>query len=337
MRRRILVSALWGLMCSAPMAQEAIGQGAIPRDTSYTVYQSLLKVRKAYPDAAPALPVLPEGATAERSIAYAVLDSTVWGPRTLHLDLFHPRKAGSYPAVVMVHGGGWRSGDRSMQHPLAMQLAANGYVTVTVEYQLSLEATYPAAVHNVKAAIRWLRANANSYGIDTSRIAISGCSAGGQLAALVGATNGISKFEGNQGNLQHSSAVQAVIDIDGVVDFLAPASLNLIRKPDAADVGWFGGTFVQKPEVWKEASPIFWVGKSTVPYLFINSGLPRFHAGQDEMVGILNQHGIYHQVHSIDVKVHPFWLFHPWFSPTVKLMVDFLNRTLKAGEPASAR
>lgn len=123
MRRRILVSALWGLMCSAPMAQEAIGQGAIPRDTSYTVYQSLLKVRKAYPDAAPALPVLPEGVTAERSIAYAVLDSTVWGPRTLHLDLFHPRKAGSYPAVVMVHGGGWRSGDRSMQHPLAMQLA----------------------------------------------------------------------------------------------------------------------------------------------------------------------------------------------------------------------
>ena len=141
MRRRILVSALWGLMCSAPMAQEAIGQGAIPRDTSYTVYQSLLKVRKVYPDAAPALPVLPEGVTAERSIAYAVLDSTVWGPRTLHLDLFHPRKAGSYPAVVMVHGGGWRSGDRSMQHPLAMQLAANGYITVTVEYQLSLEAT----------------------------------------------------------------------------------------------------------------------------------------------------------------------------------------------------
>lgn len=301
----------------------------IPRDTSYTVYQTYKKIHKYFPDAKGALPILPKGVDEHRDLVYTSLTDSLGNNRDLHIDLFRPSKSGRYPALIMVHGGGWRSGDKKMQIPMAMQIAANGYVTVAVEYQLSMEALYPNAVYNIKSAIRWMRANASEYGIDTSRIAISGCSAGGQLATLVGMTNGVDYFEGTQGNSGVSSSIQAIIDIDGVLDFLAPRSLNLQRKATSADVMWFGGSFIEKPATWKEASSIFWVTKNAPAVLFLNSGYPRFHAGQDEMIAMLNEYGIYNEVHKFDVKVHPFWLFHPWFEPTVNYMVDFLNKEFK--------
>lgn len=302
---------------------------SIPLDTSYTPYQSWLKIKNSYPEAKIAYPQLPDGVMAEENLVYATLKSTAFGDRDLHLDLFRPIQTGKYPLLVMIHGGGWRSGNKSMQVPMAQRIAASGFVTVAVEYQLSLEAKYPAAVHNIKAAIRWLKATAGKYNIDTSRVAISGCSAGGQLAALVGMTNGISKFEGDLGNLNYSSSVDAVIDIDGVLDFLAPGSLNLERKPNSADIDWLGGSFIERPGIWKDASAIFWVNDKSVPVLFINSGFSRFHAGQDEMIGIMKEHGIYTEVRKFDVKVHPFWLFHPWMEPTTDYMIAFLNKVLK--------
>jgi acetyl esterase/lipase len=301
----------------------------IPRDTTYSVSRVFNQIRKDFPYAVPVKDSLPANVLSERNLVYSTLLNTPFGKRDLHLDLFRPEKSGKYPALIMIHGGGWRSGDKSMQVPMAQRIAARGFVTVAVEYQLSLEARYPAAVHNIKAAIRWLRANADKYDIDTSRIAISGCSAGGQLAALVGMTNGVEKFEGDMGNNSFSSSVNAVIDIDGVLDFLAPTSLNLQRKPDSPDILWLGGSFYEKPEIWKEASAIFWVNKNSVPVLFLNSGFPRFHSGQDEMIGIMKEHRIYSEVHLTDVKVHPFWLFHPWADATVNYMVDFMNFALK--------
>lgn len=325
MRKQLLLLVIicWGINLNAQTKYLSI-----PLDTSYTPYQSWLKIKNSYPGAKIAYPQLPEGVMAEENLVYTTLKGTAFGNRDLHLDLFRPVKAGKYPLLVMIHGGGWRSGNKSMQVPLAQKIAASGFVAVAVEYQLSLEAKYPAAVHNIKAAIRWLKANAGKYSIDTSRIAISGCSAGGQLAALVGMTNGINKFEGDQGNLNFSSSVDAVIDIDGVLDFLAPASLNLERKPNSADIDWLGGSFIEKPGIWKEASAIFWVNAKSVPVLFINSGFSRFHAGQDEMIGIMKEHGIYTEVRKFDVKVHPFWLFHPWMEPTASYMIAFLNKVL---------
>jgi acetyl esterase/lipase len=311
-------------------AQNVIPAKEIPRDTTYTVYQTYIKIHKNFPEATPALPVLPEGVTAIRNLEYTVINDSTGKNRALHVDLFRPAKPGKYPALVMIHGGGWRSGDKSMQVPMAMQIAAKGYVTVAVEYQLSLEAKYPSAVYNIKSAIRWLRANADKYQIDTSKIAISGCSAGGHLAALIGMTSGVAKFEGDQGNSGYSSKIQAIIDIDGVLDFMAPSSLNTPRQPNSADVSWLGGTFTEVPATWKDASSIFWVNKNSPPIMFLNSGFSRFHAGQDEMIGILNELGIYNEVHKFDVKVHPFWLFHPWFEPTVSYMVNFLDKVFKS-------
>lgn len=319
-RISLLVAAVAGMQLAYAQTKE------IPRDATYNVNTVYKQIHKAYPMAVPAKDLVPKGVKAERDIVYTTLENTPFGKRELHLDVFRPEKAGKRPAIVMVHGGGWRSGTRFMQVPMAEMLAAKGFVTITVEYQLSLEAKYPAAIYNIKSAIRWLRLNADKYGIDTSRIAISGCSAGGQLAALIGFTNGVAQFEGDQGNAGATSNVHAVIDIDGVIDFMAPLSLNLKRKPDSPDIEWFGGSFEEKPLIWKEASPIFWANEQMVPVLFVNSGYNWFHAGRDELIGMMKDWKKYNELHVFDIKVHPFWLFHPWVDKTVDHMHNFLNK-----------
>ncbi len=301
----------------------------IPKDTSFTVKNEYKKYLKNFPHIKPAKDSLPENVNESRNLVYNTLKNTLFGDRDLHLDVFSPKKKGKYPALIMVHGEGWRAGDKALQVPLAQKLAAKGIVTVCVEYQLLQEAKYPAAVFNIKSAVRWVRANADKYGIDSDKIAISGCSAGGQLALLVGLTNGVEAKEGNQGNLGFSSNVQAIVDLDGVVDFMAPLSLNLKRGPDSPDVQWLGGTFYEKPEIWKDASPIFWANEKSCPILFVNSGFPRFHAGQDELIGMMKDWGIYTEVHKFDIQLHTFWLFNPWIDPTANYINDFLLKVFK--------
>ncbi|GEL09658.1 pectinesterase [Flavobacterium glycines] len=296
----------------------------IPKDTSFTVKNEFKKYRKNFPNIKPAKDSLPGNVNESRNLVYTTLKNTPFGDRDLHVDVFSPKKKGKYPALIMVHGGGWRAGDKMLQVPLAQKLAAKGIVTICVEYQLLQEAKYPAALYNIKSAVRWTRANADKFGIDPDKIAVSGCSAGGQLALLTGLTSGIESKEGDQGNLGFSSKIQAIVDLDGVVDFMAPLSLNLNRKPDSPDVEWLGGTFYEKPAIWKEASPIFWANEKSCPILFINSGFPRFHAGQDELIGMMKDWGIYTEVHKFDIQLHTFWLFHPWIDPTANYINDFL-------------
>ena len=302
---------------------------AYPVDTTYTIQRQYQKYKKYYSYLIPVKDETPKGVVEARDLVYATLENTPYGKRELHLDLFRPEKQGKYPVLILVHGGGWRAGNKSLQVPMAQMIAKDGFVTVAVEYQLGLEARYPAAIYNLKAAIRWLRANAEKYLIDPDHIAISGCSSGGHLAMLVGMTNGVEQFEGNMGNESYPSSVQAVIDIDGVVNFMAPISLNKERSDDSPDVQWLGGQFTEVPAIWKEASPIYWANEHSVPIVFFNSGYPRFHAGQDELIGMYKEWGIYYEVQKYDVRMHTFWLFHPYMDMTVKSMIDFMNKVLK--------
>lgn len=301
----------------------------IPRDTSFNINSDYKKNLKYFSYIKPAKDSLPNNIIENRDVIYTTLKNTPYGDRDLRLDIFSPKKLGKYPALLMIHGGGWRSGNKSLQIPMAQKMATLGYVTICVEYQLSMEAPYPAAVYNIKSAIRWIRANAEEYGIDTEKIAISGCSAGGQLAMLIGFTNGVESKEGSHGNLDYSSNIQAIIDIDGVVDFMAPESLNLNRKPNSPDIEWLGGSFYDKPEIWKDASSIFWANEKSPPILFLNSGYPRFHAGQDELIGMMKNWGIYSEVHKFDNKIHTFWLYDPWVNRVVAYMDNFLIKVFK--------
>jgi len=300
----------------------------IPRDTSFTLNNTAQKVTKQYPHAKLVEAKLPDGVTCQEDIVYAR-----YGERELHLDLFSPRGKGNElsPAVILIHGGGWRSGYRQMEWPMAQHLAAHGYVTATVEYRLSGEALYPAGIYDLKAAIRWMRANASKFFINADKIAVYGCSAGGELAAFLGTTGDMKKFEGDLGYPEYSSSVQAVVDVDGIVDFTNPAESAKDDDPKKPSAGksWFGASFKEQPEIWKEASPINYVDKSTSPILFVNSSLERYHAGRDEMIAHLNKLGLYSEVHTIPDSPHPFWLFHPWFQPTLEHILKFLNKRLK--------
>lgn len=303
----------------------------VPRDTSYTPYSAWVKIKKHYPNVTRVYPHLPEGVKAEYDIVYATLPNTPYGKRDLHLDLFRPEKAGKYPALVLVFGGGWRTGSKEAQVPMAQQIAAKGYVTAAIEYRLSPEALYPAGVYDIKAAIRYLRANADKYGIDPDKIAISGSSAGATLAALVGFTGNITKFDGDEGNNDVSAKVQAIIEMDGVVDFTTPSESagDLIPGKHSAAALWFGATLKEDRDKWVEASPMIYAGKDSPPISFINSTQARFHAGRDSVISVLKTFNIYTEVHTIPNSVHSFWQVHPWFEETVGYMVNFLDKEFK--------
>ncbi len=156
--------------------------------------------------------------TSVRDIAYAgdELDSH-------KLDLHIPNgTTGPMPVVIWIHGGGWMSGDKNLGlNNFQLRYARNGYVVASLNYRLSSEAIFPAQIHDCKAAIRWLRANAAKYGLDPTRFAVWGSSAGGHLAALLGTSNDVADLEGTVGsNSQYSSRVQAVVDWYGPTDLL---------------------------------------------------------------------------------------------------------------------
>jgi acetyl esterase/lipase len=296
----------------------------VPRDTSFTTHSAFIKESKKYPFIEIVRSELPESVLKNNDVVYNKIKD-----RQLLADIFYPSHQinGGYPGVILIHGGGWRSGDKSLQVPMAQQLAAHGYVTMTVEYRLSPEAPYPAAVHDLKAAVRWLRANAKEYGLDPVKIAVLGCSAGGQLAALVGTTNGNEEFEGDRKSTEQSSEVQAIVDIDGILAFKHPES-----KEGEVAAQWLGGTAEERPEIWEEASALTHVNANTPPVLFLASSHPRFHAGKEDMIKILEKYGIYYESHVIPDTPHPFWLFHPWFEPTAKIITSFLDKVLKDGQ-----
>src|SRR5512135_2640324 len=193
------------------------GPGAAGADNAFTIAKVEAELRARYPQATRVADELPKGVIGDENVVYA----RVGGAR-LALDVYQSSGNGPFPAVLIVHGGGWESGDRQMERPLAKHLAARGYVTVPVDYRLGRNGRFPAALHDLKAAVRWVRAHAGDYWIDPNHIAVVGASAGGQLAALLGATNGRPDFEGEVGERAGSSVVQAVVDIDGLVDFTAP-------------------------------------------------------------------------------------------------------------------
>lgn len=249
------------------------------------------------------------------------------------MDIFQPEISNeeTVPVILCIHGGGWASGSKSLLAPLAQELACQGYFTATVEYRLSPEALYPAGVTDVKAAIKWIKRNAGTYGLDTNRIAILGTSAGATIATLVGNTPGHPVFSAAEEESFHvSDRVKAIINIDGILDFTDPAESAKDKDPakPSAATRWFGATFKEDPDLWIEASPLIYAGEHSPTTLFINSSIPRFHAGREEYIRILEDSGISTTVFTIPDSPHSFWLFQPWFEVTVEQILKFTNTVL---------
>lgn len=311
--KRILVIFFIGISFAV------FSQNPIERDTSYTVFSTYNKEIKKYPFIQVVSKKNKSNVVEDKGIIYKNIAS-----RFLLLDAFYLKSDKANPAVILLHGGGWKSGDKSHMEPLAVEIASKGYSCFTVEYRLSPEAKYPAAIFDVKSAIQFIKTNAAKFNVDTTRVAVLGCSSGGQMAALVGATNGDKSFEEGNSIYKSSTNVQAVIDIDGILAFKHPQS----KEGTVASL-WLNGNYDENPENWQSASALTHTNKHNPPILFVNSDMERFHAGRDDMILILNKFGIYNEVKRINNSPHSFWLFQPWFDQTVVYTTQFLDTIFK--------
>ena len=187
----------------------------------------------------------------------------------LQLDMARPKNGGGpFAAVVCIHGGGFRAGSRHGYDGLCIRLAEQGYVAVTVSYRLAPKYQFPAAIHDTKAAVRWVRANAKKHRIDPDRIGVIGGSAGGHLAQFLGVTADVKQFEGDGANLDQSSRVACVVNYYGPSDF----TKSYGKSVDAAEVLplWLGGNLEQARAKHITASPLYWVTPNAAPTLCIH-------------------------------------------------------------------
>lgn len=187
------------------------------------------------------------------------------------LDLYLPEQAARpLPVILWVHGGGWSKGDKT--NGPAFRFATKGYAVASMNYRFSQHAVFPAQIHDCKAAVRWLRANAKKYGLDADHIGAWGGSAGGHLVALLGTTAGVKELEGPGGNGDQSSRVQAVVDWYGPTDFLTVGA-----KDTRSNL--LGGDPQQNKEKARKASPVTYVSKDAAPFLIM-------HGDEDKTVPI---------------------------------------------------
>jgi acetyl esterase/lipase len=217
-------------------------------------------------------PQLPASVKAEFDIAYA--DDSAHQK----LDLLLPKeRAGTapLPVIVYIHGGAWRGGSKHEGIAfLTHSVATGNYAGVTVDYRLTGEATWPAQVNDCKAAIRWVRANANKYHLDPERIGVIGTSAGGHLAAMLGTSGNVVRLEGNGGkNVKESSRVACVVDLYGPTELLAlsefPSDIEH-DAPDSPESRLVGGPLQQNKDAARAASPITYVSVDDPPFLLIH-------------------------------------------------------------------
>ena len=197
------------------------------------------------------------------------------------MDIVRPAGAGAKPAVLLVHGGGFRAGNKESYLPLAAKLAEHGYVAATVNYRLAPRNQFPAQVEDVKAAVRFLRANASKYNIDPAHIGALGGSAGGTLVLMLGLTEGVKDFEGSGPNRDQSSAVQCVVDEYGATDFTQSYS----KSVDAAQVLpiFLGGDLDHNRLAHQRSSPINWVTPNAAPTLAIHGTVDRYVAYEQSL------------------------------------------------------
>lgn len=271
---------------------------------------------------------IPETVTFQPNVEYSHP-----GDVSLMLDIAYPKEAkDKCPAVLMIHGGGFRAGTRQGYDAFCIKLAQMGYVAATVEYRLAPAYQFPAAVHDCKAALRWLRANAEKYKIDTKRIATMGGSAGGHLAQFLGVTEGVPQFEGTGGNPEQSTEVACVVNVYGPSDF----TKSYGRSVDAHEVLplFLGGNLQQARHNHIVSSPLNWVTPQAAPTICIH-GTKDLYVNYEQAVWMVER------LHASDVEAVLFTLPEAGHgfkgedqTKADQAAFDFLNRHLKPVPPA---
>ena len=251
-----------------------------------------------------------------------------YGDRELQLDLYRPKERGRpLPAILCLHGGGWYKGDRSSMTNLAQALAGHGFVALSVSYRLSGEAKFPAAMQDVKAAVRWLRSRADHYGVQSDQIGVVGMSAGGHLAALLATSGGVAELEGSGGHAEQSSAIQACVAIGAQADLETGRIADLSAEPNDPFYRTFLGAPLAKiPQTYALASPRHHLDANDPPILFMagEKDDPSTHA--DEVRAELAKLQIPTGLVIVPGAPHGFLGQRSWFDQAVRESVAFFTQ-----------
>ena len=228
---------------------------------------------------------LPTGTTIKENLVYASVEG-----RDLPLDLYLPKSDKPTPLVLWVHGGGWQSGSKASGGPGLLRLLERGYAVASVEYRLSGEAIFPAAIEDCKAAVSFLRLNAAKFNLDPKRFGAWGASAGGHLVSLLGTTGDTVEFNSHPVTQSESSQIQAVCNWFGPSDFLRMNDFPSVIDHDAAnspESRFIGAPIQRAPEKTNRANPGRYASPDDPPFLHI-------HGDKDRLVPF-NQSEILHQ------------------------------------------
>lgn len=198
--------------------------------------------------------------TVENEITYQKI-----GGRALKLDLARPAEGdGPFPVVFVIHGGGWRGGDKADNRPALLEFARRGYVAVSPQYRFTPKDAFPAQVHDVKAAVRWVKRHAKEYKADPARVGAMGFSAGGYLALMLGTTSASDGLEGETSDASPDSSVQVVVDFFGPTDLTASDFPGFTRS---LIKDFLGGDPKDRVKEAVRASPITFLTKGDAPIL----------------------------------------------------------------------
>lgn len=303
----------------------------------FTLQNQYNKMIGKYPFIAP-YEVSDSGLMICRNVPYKIVavDGATNKNHTLCFDAFIPlpdKMDERYPLVVFIHGGGWASGSKEMDHQMAIALAQSGLSCVCVDYRKSGEALYPAAINDVCKALEVIVGRYAEMLRFNGKICLVGSSAGGQMASLIGCND----LTINGKKTPH---IDRVIDIDGVLAFIHKDSSEGQDKPGkiSAATRWFGQPLSVDSTLWHEASAVNHVSKKSADFVFIVGTQKRFTAGIKEMSQKLKDKG--HSAETIQIfrndatrtasvseneTPHCFWLFSPWAEKVVEAMTVVLK------------
>jgi acetyl esterase/lipase len=261
----------------------------------------------------------PDSVQVTPDIVYAT-----YGARQLKLDIYRPQSSKPLPGIVLIRGGGWQRGDKEGFASMARGLAAKGFVTACIEYRVLPEVQFPDPVYDTKAAVRWMRAEGQHYGIATDKIGAIGGSAGGHLVALLGTSYQAADLEGNGGHAGVSSRVQAVVALAPVTDFTTMTVPNG-KGPTVAHV-----LFQDKAELATKFSPVTYLSKDSAPILFIHGDADRTVpiAQSEEMLESCKMLGVRASLITMKGIPHAFWNQPKYEPDTITQAADFFHDVL---------
>ena len=243
---------------------------------------------------------VPASVTLIGDIPYAGTDNS---RQTLDLAIPAKKQSEPLPVVVFIHGGAWRSGHKNTSLSRVLDYVASGhYAGVTVGYRLSDEVKWPSQIHDCKAAIRWIRKNAQTYGLDADRIGVWGSSAGGHLVALLGTSGDVKAMDGTLGPFSDvSGRVACVVDFYGPTDFLQMNNTAIEGAsmdhdaPDSPESSLIGGPIQENAERVATANPITYATSDDPPFLIV-------HGTRDPLVSYNQSELLHHALTSVGVR-----------------------------------